>query len=358
MALFKRGNVWWFEFQVDGHRIRESSRETNKLAAARAETARKDQLNKGEAPDPKRPKARFADAAEDYLLDNEARWAPKTAIIHSNSMKHLATHFAKLRLSEISARDIARYQSARRKEGASGRSINIEVGLIRQVLGKNGLWAFIQKDVHMLTEREDVGRALTGDERHRLLAACRKSASRGLYPAVLISLHTGLRNAELRLMRWRQVDFLNETITVGKSKTAGGEGRVIPLSNDALRCLKDWRAQFPEALPAHYVFPTEKYGLIGSEGTFGGDVRPYKVFPDEPVKSWSTAWTTARKAAGVEVRWHDLRHSFCQTMGQGKATDSTITALAGWMSKKMLQRYSHVQTEDKRQAISVLNSPV
>ena len=358
MALFKRGSIWWYEFVVDGHRIRESSRETNQIAARRVETARKDQLNKGEAIDPKRPKDRFDDAVDSYLLDNEARWAPKTMILHRTSMKHLAGPFGKLRLSEITARHIARYQTTRKKEGASGRSINIEVGLVRQVLGKNGLWAFIQKDVHMLPEREDVGRALTADEQHRLLAACKKSASRSLYPAVLVSMHTGLRNAELRLMRWRQVDLLNETVTVGKSKTAGGEGRVVPLSNAALQCLKDWRTQFPDALPAHFVFPTERYGLIGEQGTFGGEVRPYHVIPEVAVQSWSTAWTTARKVAGVDCRWHDLRHSFVSLLAQGKATDTTITALAGWMSKKMMERYSHVQSEAKRQAISVLNSPV
>ena len=88
----------------------------------------------------------------------------------------------------------------------------------------------------MLAEREDIGRALTADEKDRLLAACKKSASRALYPAVLISLHTGMRNHELRLMRWRQVDFANGEVTVGKSKTKRGEGRGIPLSNEALQC--------------------------------------------------------------------------------------------------------------------------
>ena len=32
-------------------------------------------------------------------------------------------------------------------------------------------------------------------------------------------LHTGVRSAELRKMKWLQVDFTRRTITVGKSKT-------------------------------------------------------------------------------------------------------------------------------------------
>ena len=75
----------------------------------------------------------------------------------------------------------------------------------------------------------DVGRALSRDEEIRLLAACKASRSRSLFPAVLLSIHSGLRNQELRLLRWRQIDLLERSITVGKSKTTGGEGRCVPL---------------------------------------------------------------------------------------------------------------------------------
>ena len=122
----------------------------------------------------------------------------------------------------------------------------------------------------MLREREDIGRALTPDEEVSLLAAAKRSVSRTLYPAILLSIHTGLRNEEVRLLKWKQIDFLREEITVGKSKTTGGEGRVVPLSDTALQCMKAWRAQFPDALPEHYVFPSERYGLCGTEGKFGG----------------------------------------------------------------------------------------
>jgi integrase len=68
---------------------------------------------------------------------------------------------------------------------------------------------------------------------------------------VLVSLHTGLRNGELRLLRRRQIDLFEPKLTVGKSKTVGGDGRIVPLSKTALQCLLDWRSLFPNALPAH-----------------------------------------------------------------------------------------------------------
>jgi integrase len=93
----------------------------------------------------------------------------------------------------------------------------------------------------------------------------------------------------------------------------------------------------------------------GEEGYRGGKVIPYSVLPDVPIGSWKTAWTAARKASGVSCRWHDLRHTFVSRMAEGQASDTTITALPGWMSKKMMERYSHTRNEAKRQAIAVLD---
>ena len=58
--------------------------------------------------------------------------------------------------------------------------------------------------------------------------------------------------------------------------------------------------------------------LIGQKGTFGGTVAPYEVFPGEPIGSWKSAWQRAKKAAGVECRWHDLRHSFISLVAEAR----------------------------------------
>jgi len=136
--------------------------------------------------------------------------------------------------------------------------------------------------VSILEENENAGRELSDEEEQALLAACKASSSRGLYTAVLVSLHTAVRNEELRLLRWSQVDLADGTITVGKSKTRGGEGRIVPLSQMALNVLKEWRSQFPNASPTDAVFPRENYGLIGEKGKSPKEskVAQYKTFPN------------------------------------------------------------------------------
>jgi integrase len=61
--------------------------------------------------------------------------------------------------------------------------------------------------------------------------------------------------------------------------------------------------------------------------------------------------------AKVSCRWHDLRHSFVSRVAESQASDSTIMALAGHLSRKMMERYSHTRAEAKRSAIAVFDIP-
>ncbi|MGI8773201.1 MAG: tyrosine-type recombinase/integrase [Acidobacteriaceae bacterium] len=356
MTLYQRGPVWWYEFVFRGQRIRESSNSKSKSVAERIQRERRRQLELGIAglKATKLPQM-FSVVSRQWHESSKAHWSASNARIELANLGHLLPHFGRMLLSDISGDDVSRYQAARKAEKASPRTINMEVGTLRAVLRKHRLWANVQPDVRMLRTESDIGRALTADEQHRLLAACKKSRSRSLPVAVLLSLHTGLRNGELRLLRWRQIDLLGRHLTVGKSKTAGGEGRGIPLTETALLALQEWRSLFPDAAPAHYVFPTERYGLAGEDGYLEGKIVPYATDPTKPIGSWKVAWTAARAAAKVDCRWHDLRHTFVSRLAESHASDATIMSLAGHLSRKMMERYSHTRAEAKRTAISVLD---
>jgi Phage integrase, N-terminal SAM-like domain len=192
VAVYQRGNIWWFEFMFEGRRIRESSHSTKQEVAERMEWKKFEALNDGRQGLAKpakhkrfggegKPKSTVpVGAAKSYMLEREAHWSPKTREMHLNSLRHLQGHFGKMILNEIRAEDISQYQRDRQKEGASNRSINIEVNLVRLVLRKAKLWSNIEDDVVMLKERTDIGRELSDDEIHRLLTICKGSVSRGL----------------------------------------------------------------------------------------------------------------------------------------------------------------------------------
>jgi hypothetical protein len=47
------------------------------------------------------------------------------------------------------------------------------------------------------------------------------------------------------------------------------------------------------------------------------------------------------------LRFHDLRHHAITELAESQASDSTVMAIAGHVSQKMLQHYSHVRLQAK-----------
>lgn len=94
--------------------------------------------------------------------------------------------------------------------------------------------------------------------------------------------------------------------------------------------------RFGTTEPGHYLFP------------FG---KPVPHDPTRAITDISSAWDTLRKAAEVECRLHDLRHTAATKMAEGGIPESTMLALMGHMSRAMLERYSHIRMRAKRQAV-------
>jgi integrase len=80
-------------------------------------------------------------------------------------------------------------------------------------------------------ERKQVGcESIFAGREAELIEASREGRSPAIYPALMLALNAGVRSAEIRHMRWNQVNFKKQFLTVGKSKTEAGEGRTIPLN--------------------------------------------------------------------------------------------------------------------------------
>jgi len=73
-----------------------------------------------------------------------------------------------------------------------------------------------------------------------------------------------------------------------------------------------------------------------------------------PIKSWRTAWRRALKDAGLSVRFHDLRHTCITKLAEGQASEQTLMSIAGHVSRKMLEHYSHIRMEAKRVALDTI----
>jgi integrase len=74
-------------------------------------------------------------------------------------------------------------------------------------------------------------------------------------------------------------------------------------------------------------------------------------------RSWRAAWRKLTTAARLQgFRFHDCRHHAITELAESQASDATIIALAGHVSRKMLEHYSHVRQQAKREAVNVLSA--
>src|SRR5688572_22806884 len=72
MAIYKRGDVYWFEFIFEGRRIRRSTKQGSRKSAREIESAYRTKLAKREVgiEDPK-PIPTFSQAMKDFLAASE-----------------------------------------------------------------------------------------------------------------------------------------------------------------------------------------------------------------------------------------------------------------------------------------------
>jgi len=351
MSLYRRGDVWWYKFRFAGQMVRESSKSESKTVARDAERARRRELEESwnQIKRRKLPPL-FSIAAEDWLKTRTGI-APSTRRSYNLAISQLKTDFARQLLCDLSGQDLAAYQARRKRDGVSNRTVNLELGVLRSILRRYRMWEAIAGDVDFLKESASPGRALTHEEETTLLGVASKSRCRSLYPVIMLAINTGMRASEIRGLTWAHVDFLAKSLTVDRSKTAAGTGRIIPLNPRSVAVLAHWRSLFPGAEAEHYVFPHEKYGLAGNDRKQCA----YEIIPTEPMHRWKVAWESARKAANVSCRFHDLRHTFISRLAESQASDSTVMALAGHVSRAMMERYSHIRMEAKRRAVDDLS---
>jgi integrase len=247
-------------------------------------------------------------------------------------------------LSDITANDITRYQAKRIEQGAEGRTVNMEVTALRQILRRHGLWLSLAEDAAKreipltLSERRDIGKALSPDEESRLLKATAQTDS-ACHTATVLALNTAMRRDELRRLTCGQIDWQKKILSVGKAKTPEGSGRIIPLNPAAFTALVRWAGQFPQARPEHYVFPWCESRHLDST---------------RPTRGWRTAWRNALKRAGLKLRFHDLRVTAITKLSEGQASDQVIMSIAGHVSRRMLEHYSKVRLDAKRAALEAI----
>lgn len=330
MGIYKRGKVWYIDFYAGSRRKRERIGQSKKLAES--------VLNK-----------RLSEVAENRFLDKKEDYAislPEIADIYMRDysipnkksskrdrqlLDNLISYFGDMKLQEISAHDIEKYKAYRVKEIKKS-TLNRELGCLKALYNKAIEWDYIDKNpvrkVKFFNEEPfKRQRYLNEEEIKKLLEACGTPYLRDI---VGIALNTGMRLSPILNLEWKYVDFIEEVITLIKTKN--NKIHKIPMNKRSKEIL--FRRKCAKT-NIKYVFCFED-GIN--------------------IKSVRTGFESAVKRAGIDdLVFHDLRHTFASHLMKKNVKLLTIKELLNHSTINMTLRYAHLAPNDERKAVNKLD---
>jgi integrase len=350
MSVYKRGGVWWYSFSFKGERVQASTRQSRHRIALQMQAAHRTRLALGQLdqPEPERKTSpTFGEFATGrYLLFSEANkscFDIERVYINATLVPRLGRH----RLDQITPLVVEEFKQKRLKEGLKKSSINRELGLLKAMLGLAVKWGLVEKngakEASLFKLDEPLSnRVLSHEEEEKLLAACDAPELRHRAPhlkaVILVAVYTGLRRGEILRLRWSDIDFEKNVLTVCKSKTKSGQGRPVNLNS----MLRDVLLELRDQSQGEWLFPSpERFQADGQPERHIGDVK--------------NAFARAMKLAGIaKITFHQLRHTFCSRLANAGVPLPVIQELAGHASILMTRRYTHPTNELKQRAVELL----
>lgn len=341
MAIFKRGDVYWYNFWWNGRHIQESTKQGNPRVARQMESAHRTALAKGEVGIRERKAIALADFLKhDFLPFIQSKHAakPSTLRYYKFGARELAaSDFAGLDLSEINDSHAAQYASKR--AALSPSTVNCGLRTLRRTLYLAHQWGKLDRmpKITLAKGERQRERVLTEKEVNAYLGACPQPWR----DAATIMLGTGMRPGEVFSLRWENV-LLNGRggllqITAGKSKAARRMLPLVPVVFEALKARQ--RAQ--KSPSEGWVFPLDtRSGHLESDGLAKDQhalaLKNSKVKPFEP---------------------YVLRHTALTNLGEAGCDAFTLARIAGHSSITITQRYVHPQADAIERAFAKLSEP-
>lgn len=195
-------------------------------------------------------------------------------------------------------------------------------------------------------------RALTVDEARALLGTFGQIRN---VTAFYLLLGLGLRRGEVLGLRWadldwqartirvtQQVQLIGKNVVISTPKTEGS-GRLLPLTAKMIARLERKReAQQAEREALGEAW--KEHGLIFAS-ELGTPTSPRNLY---------RSFEVARARAKLNVRLHDLRHTFATLLGELGVAEGVIGALLGHVPANITQHYARATLPAMREAVELL----
>lgn len=267
-----------------------------------------------------RPKKPTVRDAIDFWERAKRRSGPigKTNMYFANK---LADSLGDAKVMELTGADLADYVDRGQGAPAQRREINLVKGLVNYYRKMHG-----HEPLYLDRPRDNPGRTrwMTAEERDKFLAA----APPALAPVAHGLFFTGGRRSEMTKLRPSQVDYKERFVLLATRKTKGAvlKTRAIPIHDRLWPFIEGTEGQ-------RLVFP----------GPTGEEWSGHALY-----RAW---WTTLVSCGFADFRPHDARHTFASELVRQGVSLRVVADLLGHSTMAMVMRYTHVATDDTRDAV-------
>ena len=271
---------------------------------------------------------------------------PATIAKERGALGLWVAHMGETRLDRITKAQINAFRAQRQSEGISGRTVNLDVIALRNVLKMavdDGWLKFLPtENLRPLKWTAKKRGLVTAAEIERLCAAAKENSKNGqqLADYLWLMAYTGARRNEALRLRWADVDFERGQLTIGADGLAKNhESRVVDFNSTLEAHLRDMHAR--RAPDSQWLFPS-----------------PQRGERDIHAQSFMESLRIARNASGItSFGFHDCRHFFISYCVMSGIDFMTIARWVGHADGGVLigKVYGHLSNEHSKQQAQRLN---
>lgn len=322
-SLYQRGKVFWVSYRRDGQSFSRSLNTKDKTVAKYLKNKIENEISQGKSPLPPN-NILIGKVFDEFIERCQVNTKARTVAYYKESLMPFINAVGRnTKIQNIKEKTIIDFLNS--KNGISPGNTWHIIKTLKTFMnfavsrGYVGISPVTVKKPKLPRRSPE---AWTPEETKKILASISNPA---IYDMIYVNLHVGLRPAELLRVRWEDIDWKNEVLTIPEAKD--GEFRKIQLHPEVIRIL------YPKKQATGRIFPelTEKQmSNISSEIRKKSKVQRIKRF------------------------WYSIRHTFATEYYKQTKDLRELQEILGHSKISMTTVYVNPQTEHSRQQIRKL----
>ena len=330
MGVFKRpgSNNWQIRYSYNGKVYVKSAKTTQKRIAQKQLDIIKAEIARGKHKVvQKQERITLKDYSEQFLEWIRVHRKQTSYKRYRVSLNKILVFFGNSKLCDINTKNIEKYRDVRRKN-VSNSTINRDLACLKSLFNHAIKDGFCDHNpIKRIKFQKEPKRALyylDEDEAQSLIESCDTEAIKTF---VILGLNTGMRTQEMLSLKWTEINFKDNIITLKDTKS--GNEETVLMNKNVLNHFSG-------------LDKTRDYVISKPNGENYIDVR--------------RAWDRVIKKAGIKkCSPHILRHTFATTLTRLGADLLVVKELGRWSDLKLVERYAHIGREHRTRIVSLLD---